>query len=82
MGPPFFWLATGFLCLLQNDTRLLIYSELISPLIRVLVNLRASNSRGVDPKDQMTGRKNTRGGERRVALRVRENVRGKIKGGC
>lgn len=26
---------------LQNDSRLLIYSELISPLIRALVNLRA-----------------------------------------
>lgn len=58
--PPPVWLATGFLRLLQNDNRLLIYSELISPLIRGLVNLRAGNSRGVDLKDRMTERKRKR----------------------
>lgn len=59
-APPPVWLATGFLRLLQNDNRLLIYSELISPLIRGLVNLRAGNSRGVDLKDRMTERKRKR----------------------
>lgn len=41
--------------MLQNDNQLLIYSQLISPLIRALVNLRQGNSGVVDLEDQMTG---------------------------
>lgn len=69
-GPPLPWLATGFLSLLQNDNRLLIYSELISPLIRVLVNLGArqlqrSWSRGSDDwKKEQEEKRNSANSER------------------
>lgn len=67
-------LAGYKLPLLQNDNPLLIYSRLISPLIRGLVKLMAWQlSKRSDDRDGKTGGKNG------VALGMRNE---RMKGGC